>query len=264
MLLQGRVAIVTGASSGLGKDTAKLFAEEGAKVLVADITDAAGEQVAQDIRASGGEARYVHVNVRSTADTEAMVRLAEEAYGKLDIVIANAGILGRASMKPTLEITDEEWLEVIDVNLSGVFRTFRAAIPALRRAGGGVLSATSSTAGVYGALNRPAYSASKGGINSLVRALAVELAPDNIRVNAVCPGAMTTGIGRSLGRTPEGAPQAPRPQATSPLKERMTLTSSRDPREVAKVHLFLCSHLASQITGECIVADHGFAMWKGD
>ncbi|MCH8190261.1 MAG: glucose 1-dehydrogenase [Chloroflexi bacterium] len=262
MLLEGKVAVVTGASSGLGRETAKLFAAEGAKVVVADVNDEAGEQVADEIRAGGGEAMYVHTDVRRTAEVDNAVDVAERTHGRLDVMVANAGIMGRGSFIPGESVTDEEWAEVMDVNLHGVFRCFRAAIPALRRAGGGAMCATSSTTSVYGALYQAVYSATKGGINALVRALAVELAPEKIRVNAICPGAMPTNIGQSFARSAEEMAKLMEPRSNLPEKPRME-RQLQDTLDMAKVHLFFCSDLAAHITGECMVVDHGYSMWNG-
>jgi NAD(P)-dependent dehydrogenase (short-subunit alcohol dehydrogenase family) len=259
-LLEDKVALITGGAGGLGLETAELFAAHGARVVIADVSDEAGEAAAARAREAGGELRFVHADVRSTADVAAAVAFAEETFGRLDIAVANAGVLGRASFQPTESLSDDDWLEVIDINLTGAFRTFRAAIPALRRAGGGVLSATSSTAGVYATLYRVAYSASKGGMNALVRALAAELAPE-IRVNAVAAGGMTTDIHQSLGR-PRDAIEVERPDARA-FKARMMKPGREGTREIANIHLFLCSDLGDYISGETLVADGGFSIWNG-
>jgi NAD(P)-dependent dehydrogenase (short-subunit alcohol dehydrogenase family) len=261
MLLAGKVAIVTGAASGLGAETARLFATEGACVFLADVADDRGAVVAAQISAVGGTARYVHADVRSSPDMDAIVAAAESEHGRLDIVVANAAIMGRASFRGTETISDEDWAAVIDTNLTGAFRSFRAAIPALRRAGGGALSATSSLSGVYATVHRTAYSASKGGLNAMVRALAIELAPDMIRVNGVAAGPMpgtnlVESLGRSLGET-----EHPPPPLS--IKSRV-LRPQRDAiAEVARLHLVLCSELAAYVNGEVIVADGGFSIWNG-
>jgi NAD(P)-dependent dehydrogenase (short-subunit alcohol dehydrogenase family) len=260
MLLDGKVALITGGASGLGLETARLFASEGAKVVVTDVTDEAGEAAMAQLRDGGADARYVHADVRSSADVDAAVAFAEETFGKLDIAVANAGILGRSSFVPVEEASDDDWEVVIDVNLGGVFRTFRAATPALRRAGGGAMSATSSTSGVFSTIHRLAYSASKGGVDALVRGLAGELAPDRIRVNAIAPGVMSTNIRESLGRPPEEI-TVPLPDPT--VKARMTLAGRDGKAEAARVHLFLCSDLSAYVNGETIVVDGGFSIWNG-
>jgi NAD(P)-dependent dehydrogenase (short-subunit alcohol dehydrogenase family) len=259
-ILGGKVALITGAASGLGLETARLFAAEGARVVVADVTDAAGEAAVEQLQLAGADVRYIHADVRSTADMDAAVAFAESTYGRLDIAVANAGILGRSSFVPVEEVTDEDWALVQDINLGGVFRTFRAATPALRRAGGGAMSATSSTSGVFSTIHRLAYSASKGGVNALVRGLAGELAPDRIRVNAIAPGAMATNIRESLGRPPEEI-KVPLPDPT--FKARMRVPGRDGTAEAARVHLFLCSDLAAYITGETLVVDGGFSIWNG-
>jgi NAD(P)-dependent dehydrogenase (short-subunit alcohol dehydrogenase family) len=157
-------------------------------------------------------------------------------------------------------VTDEDWARVVDVNLGGAFRTFRAAVSALRRSGGGAMSATSSVSGVYGTVYRSAYGSSKGGLNALVRGLAVELAPDRIRVNAMCPGAMATNIRQSLGRTPEEI-HVPTPDPS--VKARLRLQGRDGTAEAARVHLFLCSDLSAYVNGETLVVDGGFSIWNG-
>jgi NAD(P)-dependent dehydrogenase (short-subunit alcohol dehydrogenase family) len=262
-LLAGKVAIVTGASSGLGLATATVFAEQGARVVMADVVDAAGEAAADELRGSGFEVSYLHTDVASSSDVDALVEHAERLHGRLDAMVANAGILGQASFRPIEDVSDEDWARVLDVNLSGAFRCFRAAVPALKRSGGGALSVSSSVSGVFGSMYRLAYGSSKGGIGALVRGLAVELAPARIRVNAVAPGSMETNISASLGRT-RSEIAVTRPDA-SEKKEHMrgAWGDQSRTRDVANVHLFLCSHLADYVNGETIVADGGFSMWNG-
>jgi NAD(P)-dependent dehydrogenase (short-subunit alcohol dehydrogenase family) len=256
-LLDGKVALITGAASGLGLETARLFAEQGAKVVGADVADDQGEAA---FDAVDGDVRYVHADVTSRDDLEAAVASAEAEYGRLDVVVANAGIMGRASFVPLEEVTDEDWARVLDVNLGGAFRTFRAAVPALRRAGGGAMSATSSVSGVFATLYRSAYGSSKGGLNALVRSLAVELAPDGIRVNAMCPGSMTTNIRESLDRPPEQI-RVPTPDPS--VKARLRLPGRDGTAEAARAHLFLCSDLSAYVNGETLVVDGGFSVWNG-
>jgi NAD(P)-dependent dehydrogenase (short-subunit alcohol dehydrogenase family) len=260
MLLEGKVALITGGASGLGLETARLFAAEGARVVVTDVSDAAGEAAIGGLRAAGAEARYVHADVTRTAEIDAAVDFAEQTYGRLDIAVANAGILGRASFVRVEEVTDDDWALVLDVNLGGAFRTFRAATPALRRAGGGAMSATSSTSGMFATIHRLAYSASKGGLNALVRGLAAELAPDGIRVNAIAPGTMSTNIRESLGRTP-GEISVPLPDPA--VKSRLRHEGRDGTAEAARTHLFLCSDLAAYVNGETLVVDGGFSIWNG-
>jgi NAD(P)-dependent dehydrogenase (short-subunit alcohol dehydrogenase family) len=270
LLLEGKVAVVTGGASGLGAATARLFAENGAAVLAADVNDEAGAAVVDSIGAIGGRARFVHADVCRAEDMDAVVSLAEETFGHLDIMVANAGLLGDATFRRTEEIPDQDWLRVIDVNLNGTFRSFRAAIPALRRSGGGALTATSSVSAEFASCYIAAYSASKGGINALVRSLSIELSPDRIRVNAVCPGAMATNIRTSLGDTERlanpspGDPVPPTDMWTTAGWKARAISEGRDSvLDVAKVHLFLCSDLASYVNGEAIMTDGGFSIWNG-
>jgi NAD(P)-dependent dehydrogenase (short-subunit alcohol dehydrogenase family) len=261
-LLEGRVALITGGGSGLGEVTSRLFAAEGAKIVIADVNAERGESVAGSVRAEGGDAIFVPVDVRRLDELEAAVGLAEERYGALHLVVANAGVLGRASFTPSDQVAVLDFAEVLDINLTGTFRTFRAAIPALRRAGGGAFTATSSTAGIYANLYRVAYSASKAGINSLVRGLAVELAPDNIRVNAVCPGSMDTNVLQSTGR-PADALGVQRPDMSGKARLAMRRPGRDTTLEVARAHLFLCSDLSGYVNGEALVIDGGFSIWNG-
>jgi NAD(P)-dependent dehydrogenase (short-subunit alcohol dehydrogenase family) len=260
--LTGRVALITGGASGLGEATARLFAEHGARVVLTDLNEVAGAAVAQSITAAGGEAHSLQADVRKSVDMEHAVSRAEELFGALHIVVANAGILGPASFNRSEDVSDADFAEVIDTNLTGVFRTFRAAIPAVRRAGGGAFSATSSTAGMYANLYRVAYSASKAGINSLVRGLAVELAPDDIRVNAVCPGSMATNVISSIGRSRDEI-RVDRPDTSGKARLAMQRPGRDTTLDAARVHLFVCSDQAGYVNGEAIVVDGGFSIWNG-
>lgn len=262
MLLEDRVALITGGASGLGRATASLFAAHGAKVVIADVVDGeAGCACAAEIAGdAAGDVTYVRADVRSTADVEAAVRRAEEGYGKLDAVVANAGILGRSAFRRLEEVADEDWARELDTNLGGTFRTLRAAAPALRRAGGGAMSVTSSVSGVFATIHLTSYTASKGAVNALVRSLAAELAPDGIRVNAMCPGTMSTNIRASLEREPSEI-HVPLPDPT--VKARMRRPGRDATAEAARVHLFLCSDLSAYVSGESIVVDGGFSIWNG-
>ncbi len=255
--LDNKVAIVTGGASGLGEATAKLFAQEGASVVIADVQDALGAKVMAAIKEGGGEATYVHTDVTKAADVQNVIRLAEHQYGKLTTMVANAGILGSGSTKTVEQITEEEWNRILDVNLGGVMRCFKFAAPAIRRAGGGTMSATASTAGVARVgQTLAAYSASKFGVVSLVKQMAYELAKDGIRVNCVCPGGMETRIFESNGLS--GAQRAAQEaERAAARRARGPLGRVSDPMEVAYAHLFLCSDEGSFVNGHALVADGG-------
>ncbi|HVW45142.1 MAG TPA: SDR family NAD(P)-dependent oxidoreductase [Amycolatopsis sp.] len=256
MRVAGKVALITGAASGIGAATATLFAREGAKVVVADLDDS-GAAVAKDIVAAGGAALFQKVDVRRRDQLESAVAAAEATFGHLDTVVANAGTVGGSAVAHHLEdLTEEQWASILDTNLGGTIRTFVAAIPALRRAGGGTMSATASTAALTGVAGQAAYSASKGGIVSVVRALAYELVADGIRVNCVCPGGINTNL---LSRTDLQPLVMAQQQAEPPGRADPAALMNRvaEPGEVANVHLFLASDDASLINGQPVVCDAG-------
>ncbi len=185
--LEGKTALITGAASGIGMETAKLFASEGAKVLVVDVNDSEGEQTAAAIRDSGGEALYQHADVSSSSETEAMIRKAEEKFRALHIIFNNAGIMD--SRDDNAMVTEEDvWDLTMAINLKGVFLGCKFGIPALQRAGGGAIINTASFVGLMGAATpQIAYTASKGGVIALTRELAVIHARENIRGNFLIP-----------------------------------------------------------------------------
>ncbi len=260
MRLEGKVAVVTGAASGLGEATAKLLAKEGAKVVVADVQDEIGKQVVRTIQDMGGDASFVHADVTKQSDMDNAVSVAEKQYGKLTTMVANAGIVGRGALKAVTEVTDEEFYQIINVNLLGVLHAFKAAAPAITRAGGGAMSATSSIAAQIGMYDHSLYSPSKGGVISLCKALAYELFPNNIRVNCVLPGGMRTNISHSSGRTPEEVAAWTQKRGIPPSN---VFRKVCDPIEVARVHLFLCSDESSFMTGQALIADGGFSNAAG-
>ncbi|HEX3566304.1 MAG TPA: SDR family oxidoreductase [Acidimicrobiales bacterium] len=251
MRLENKVAIVTGAGDGIGRATAVLLASEGASVVCTDVDHTSGEETAETVRRSAGVGFYCPLDVRNSEEAEAAVAWTEGRFGRVDILVANAGTVGGSAFaKPMEALSDEEWNLVIDVNLTGVFRCFRAAIPAMRRAGGGALSATASIAALTGVAGQSVYSASKGGIVALVRSLAYQLEPDGIRVNCVCPGGVRTSL---VARTPG----APRPASAPDAPQPAHSIRSGEPEEVAHAHLFLVSAEASFINGHALVADAG-------
>jgi NAD(P)-dependent dehydrogenase (short-subunit alcohol dehydrogenase family) len=249
--LDGKVAIVTGAATGLGREIARLYAEEGAKVVVADIRAPEAQETVEAIRAAGGQAVFASTDVTKSDDVRAAVALAESEFGKLDIMTANAGILGRGSWERLEDTSEEDFEQVIDINLGGVFRCFKYAIPAIRRAGGGAMSVTASNAAHLGFPRLDAYCASKAGAVALVKSLSSDLAEDKIRVNAVSPGSIATELGQ---HTAELKADKDSP-ATGGNAGRPGLRA--EPREIAYVHLFLVSDEASFVNGHSLIADGG-------
>jgi NAD(P)-dependent dehydrogenase (short-subunit alcohol dehydrogenase family) len=256
-----RVALVTGGASGLGAETCVLFAEEGAAVVVADVHEGRGADVVKAIEDRGGQAMYQHADVKRPEDVEAAVAVAEERFGKLDTVVANAGIGGAASRRRLEDLTEEQFDEVMQVNLHGVWRTFKYAVPALRRAGGGTMTSTASVAGlsILGGATLGAYTASKHGAVGLTKFFASEVAKDGIRVNCVCPGRMRTNIDESYHWTEEelAAARSRRGQDVPSTG----LRTMADPREVAYLHLYFSCAESSFVTGQAVEADGGLNLF---
>jgi NAD(P)-dependent dehydrogenase (short-subunit alcohol dehydrogenase family) len=249
--LDGKVAVVTGAATGLGRQIATLYAREGARVAVADIRRQEGEETVAAIRADGGEGLFVETDVVSSASVQAAVAAAEEAFGAVHVMTANAGILGRGAGKSLVDLSDAEVAQVMDVNFYGVLYAFRAAIPAIRRAGGGAMTTTTSIAAHRALASLPVYCASKGAIVALMRAVAADVAPE-IRVNAVSAGTMATEISEHNAED-RGVTEIRR--YGKPTDDAFSRIA--DPLEVANVHLFLASDDASYVNGQALVADGG-------
>jgi NAD(P)-dependent dehydrogenase (short-subunit alcohol dehydrogenase family) len=244
MRLKGKVAIVTGGSSGMGRSEATIFAREGARVVVADILEKEGQEVAKSI---GDAARFVKLDVTSEPDWQAAVAAAEREFGRLDILVNNAGISGTYTSDLA---STEAWDRLMDINAKGVFLGMKHALPALKRAGGGAIVNISSISGFTGQLGvHMAYNASKGAVRLMTKTAAVQWARDNIRVNSVHPGflpAMRTSVGSA---NPEWRAKA---LAAVPMRREGKV------EEVAHAVLFLASDEASYITGTELVVDGGF------
>ena len=244
MRLKGKVAIVTGGASGMGRSEATIFAREGARVLVADILEKEGQEVAKSI---GDAARFMKLDVTSEADWQALVATAEREFGKLDILVNNAGISGTytADLAST-----EAWDRVMDINAKGTFLGMKHAVPAMKRAGGGAIVNISSISGFAGQLGvHMAYNASKGAVRIMTKAAAVQWARDNIRVNSVHPGfmpAMRTSVGSA------------KPEWREKVLAAVPMRREGKVEEVAHAVLFLASDEASYITGTELVVDGGF------
>jgi NAD(P)-dependent dehydrogenase (short-subunit alcohol dehydrogenase family) len=249
--LSGKVAIVTGAGTGIGREIARLYAEEGAKVVAADVRADEGEATVKAITDAGGEAIFVATDVTSSEDVQKLVQAAESTYGGLHVMTANAGILGRGHNKSLVDITEDEIDQIMSVNFGGVVRCFKYAIPAILKSGGGAMTATASLSAHRGYAKLPAYCASKAAVTGLVRSVAADLVPD-IRVNAVSPGTVKTEIA-AHNEEETGTKFTPPPRSVSDEP----YAQPADPREIAQAHLWLVSDDASFITGQVLLADNG-------
>ena len=249
MRLENKVAIITGAASGFGSGTARLFAAEGAAVVVADISDETGESIVDSINTSGGKAVYVHADVTSRQDTRNMIDAAEKLGGRLDILINNAGY--SHSNKEFSTVTDQEFDRVYDVNVKAVFIAVQEALPVFRRNGGGCIINTSSTAALRPRPGLAVYCSSKGAVSNLTKALAVELAPDMVRVNAICPVIGETGMLETFMGVPDTPENRKKFEATIPLGRFST------PNDIAQTMLFLSSDDAEFLTGVALEVDGG-------
>ncbi len=245
MRLADKVALISGGASGMGRSEATIFAQEGAKVVIGDILEAEGRDVADHITKAGGQARFVKLDVTSEASWEAAVQAAVTAFGKLDILVNNAGISGSGPDTMSVPV----WDTVMDINAKGVFLGMKYAIPAMQRAGGGAIVNISSISGFVGQ-NRihMAYNASKGAVRIMTKSAAVQYAEAGIRVNSVHPGVMPPMRTSQASADPEWRAKMLR---AVPLKREGRV------EEVANAVLFLASDEASYITGTELVVDGG-------
>jgi NAD(P)-dependent dehydrogenase (short-subunit alcohol dehydrogenase family) len=246
--LRDRIAIVTGAASGIGRATALVFGKRGANVYASDVNVAAGEKTVKEIEGLGGEATFVQADVSVAGEVHALVNEVRDAHGRLDYAFNNAGIEG--DMASTVECTEENWDRTIDVNLKSVWLCMKYEIPLMLAGGrGGAIVNCASVAGLVGFRNLPAYCASKGGIVELTRATALECAERGIRVNAVCPGVIKTPM---VERVIHGDPELEAQFTAQEPVGRMG-----QPEEIADAVLWLCSEGASFVTGHALVVDGG-------
>ena len=245
--LDGKVAIVTGAASGIGRATALLFAREGAKLVAADWHDDTASDLMTQIASAGGEATFVKTDVSNPDDVQRMVQTAVDSYGRLDVLFNNAGIEGEQG--PTADCTIENFDHVIAVNLKGVFLGMKFAIPAMLQSGGGSIINTASVAGVVGFPGIPAYTASKGGVIQLTKTAALEYATQGIRVNAICPGVIETPmVERFVSAGPE---------ARAAIEASEPVGHMGKPEDIASMALFLASDESAFCTGAPFIVDGG-------
>jgi NAD(P)-dependent dehydrogenase (short-subunit alcohol dehydrogenase family) len=247
MRLAGKVALVSGAASGMGQSEATIFAREGAKVIVADVLEAEGKQVADKIAAGGGQARFVKLDVTSEAEWDAAVKAAVGAFGKLDVLVNNAGISGTYDSDMLSSAT---WDKVMSINAKGVFLGMKSAIPLMKKAGGGAIVNISSISGFVGQDGvHMAYNASKGAVRIMTKTAAVQFAGDRIRVNSVHPGFMPP---MRTSKTSADPTWRAKMLGAVPMKREGRV------EEVAHAVLFLASDEASYITGTELVVDGGY------
>ena len=248
-ILAGKVALITGGASGIGRATALLFAHEGAAVSVVDLDQVGGRAVAHEIVNEGGQAIFVPCDVSQAADCQRAVQQTVEEFGGLDILFNNAGIIRRASV---LETSEEEWDQVMAINVKSIFLLSKYAIPVMAQAGSGVIINTASGWGLVGGRKAAAYCASKGAVILLTKAMTLDHGAQNIRVNCICPGDTDTPMlrheARQLGESDERflAEAAQRP-----------LQRIGQPEDIAQAALYLASDASSFVTGTTLVVDGG-------
>jgi len=244
-LVQGKIALVTGGGSGIGRATALKLAKEGAKVMIADYVPEGGERTVRMIEEAGGEASFVAADVSVTKQVEAMVAKTIASYGRIDCAFNNAGIEGR--MANTVECTEETWDRTIAINLKGVWLCMKYEIPQMLKQGGGTIVNTASIAGLVGFEGLPAYNASKGGVVQLTRTAALEFATKNIRVNCVCPGVIRTPMVERLLDN--------RSFTEEQLNAGEPVGRMGKPEEIAEGVVWLLSDASSFVTGHPLVVD---------
>lgn len=253
MKLENKVAIITGAGSGIGKEAALLFAHEGAKVVVADLDKTSAERVTQEIEQSGGEVHPIQANVARAKDCQSIVSEAAEVFGGLDILFNNAGI---PMPKPLDALSEEDWDQAMTVNLKSVFLCTKFAVSKMADRGGGAIVNTSSMVASTGSRGQSAYCVSKAGVISFTQCMALELAAVNIRVNCICPGFTDTPMLRNFLDKwfPDKDEQS---KVVEDTEAKALLNRYGTPLEVAKAALFLASDDASFITGQALMVDGG-------
>jgi NAD(P)-dependent dehydrogenase (short-subunit alcohol dehydrogenase family) len=250
--MAGKVALITGGSSGIGRSVGLLFAREGARVVVTARRTDEGEETVQMIREAGGEACFVQTDVSQAAAVQALVNTCVTRYGRLDYAVNNAGIEG--SIVPMIDYTEDDWDAIIDINLKGVWLCMKAEVVQMQQNGGGAIVNVSSVGGLIGFPRMGPYVATKHGIIGLTKTAALEYATHNIRVNVLCPGLIDTPMADRVvkGLQAGGIDAEHLVMSLTPLKRRGT------PAEIAEAAVWLCSDAASYVTGHAMVVDGGF------
>jgi dihydroanticapsin dehydrogenase len=250
--LEGKVAIVTGGADGIGKATCERFAREGAAVVIADVNEAKGQETARSITATGGRVVFVPTNVADEASVQQMVAAAVKAFGKIDILVNNAAVF----VLKGIDATVEEWRQILEVNVIGASIVAKHVVPELRKAGGGAIVNLGSISSFIAQPQLMTYNATKAANASMARCMALDLAPDKIRVNAVCPGVIWTQIVERLTR--EAGMDRKAADADPGWGGACMLKRCADPSEVASAILFLASDDASYVTGAHLMVDGGY------
>ena len=244
MLLKDRVAMITGAASGIGRATAQLFAEQGAKIVAVDIDEPGGLETVKSIRQASGEATFVGADVGHMQAVESAVQAALDRYGRIDILHSNAAAytIGTAT-----ELKEEDWDRTLSVCLKAAWMLAHCAVPAMLAQGGGVIIITGSVHSIRGYVQHAAYQAAKGGLLALTRALAADYAP-SIRVNAILPGAVVTGLWKGVSEAD-----------IAEIAKECPLQRNGEPKDIAQAALFLASDMSSYMTGASVVVDGGLS-----
>jgi len=243
MRLENKVAIITGGGSGIGRETALLFGKEGAKVVVADINEKGGEETATEIKKNGGDGYFAKLDVSNRVEIKQVVKDALEKYGRIDVLINNAGIVQDAFLS---KMTEEQWDKVIDVNLKGAFNCAQAVVEVMMNQGNGVIINTSSIVGLNGNVGQVNYAATKAGLIGMTKTLAKELGKKGIRVNAVAPGFIATPM---TSNVPE--------KILEMMKEKTPLRRLGEAKDVAYAYLYLASDEAKFVNGAVLCVDGG-------
>jgi len=248
MLLEGKICIITGAASGIGRASALLFAREGGTVVVADVNEADGKKTVTDIQSGGGKASFTRTDVSRAEEVEGLIEGAVSEYGRLDVLFNNAGV---DFMGQLHAMNEDDWDRIIDINLKGAFLGIKYAVPHMKRQGKGTILSTASVAGLIGSSGMGAYNAAKGGVVLLTKHVAVEYGRMGIRANCLCPGVIETPMTAMLRESPAAADIQTAMKALYPLKR------FGKPEEVAWPALFLASDVSSYITGHALTIDGG-------
>ena len=263
-MLEGKVAIVTGAGQGIGAATAQRMSEEGARVVVSDINEQTASEVVDGIRASGGEAVFVRCDVSQTEDVKGLMAGALDAFGRLDVLHNNAGVheTNFTDTAQSHELPEDVWDKVIGINLRGPWLCSKYAAPLLKDAGGGVIVNAASIGGIVGYPMGGAYGPSKAGLIQLTRVMAIELAPQNTRVVCYAPGNTDTPMVQKYYNNPSMSPEEQKMVQQQLLGTHLVPRLGR-PEEVADLVVYLASDRAAMINGTCIVIDGGTTAWRG-